>query len=203
MRIRLALGIALGFAATGCIVEAPSGGSAPQPPTRSQQVTPTPVSAASVQPRTGGATPIVQKIGALIGDDQGAKVEMAAVTVQPGVMVPGEAVKVSVVFNVLQDIKDDYMVFVHVEDVDGRVERMNLDHRPNNGKTPTTEWKKGQTISDDFYLMLPPGVPLRGLQLYAGLWEPTRDQRLKIKNPDKAPNDGNDRVKLVTIPVAQ
>lgn len=187
--------IALLLLSAACIVEAPSSGPTPQVPGTASAATP----GASSAPRRSGAPAINQRIGAVLDN----KVEVTAVTVMPGALVPGDAVRISILFNVLEDLKDDYLVFVHVEDVDGRVERMNLDHKPNNGKTPTNEWKKGQTISDDFFLMLPPGVPLRALTLYAGLWEPQRDVRLKITNPDKAPNDGNDRIRLVTIPVAR
>lgn len=144
------------------------------------------------------APPLIQRIGANLGD----KVQVVSVSVQPGVLVPGEPSRVSIVFNVLQDIQEDYMVFVHVEDVDGRVERMNLDHRPNNGKTPTNEWKKGQGVADEFFMQLPPGVPLRAFNLYAGLWDPRTDHRLAIKNPSEVRHDGNDRLLLVQIPVA-
>jgi hypothetical protein len=41
---------------------------------------------------------------------------------------------------VLDRIDDDYTVFVHVEDVDGRVERMNLDHKSANGMYPTAHF---------------------------------------------------------------
>lgn len=169
--------------ALGCIVEAPSGEKEKKKPAE----------------RRPAAPPIARRVGANFGG----KVELAAVTVQPGVLVPGEATKVSIAFNVLEDMREDYTIFVHVEDVDGKVERMNLDHRPNNGKTPTNEWKKGQGLSDEFYLMLPPGVPLRGFNLYLGFWEPKSDTRLKIMNPDAVRNDGNDRLLLVQIPVQQ
>lgn len=184
MRLSLSVLVAA-FSAVGmgCIVEAPRGGDAPKAPAASRPAAP----------------PIVQRIGANLGN----KVELSAVTVTPGVLVPGEATRVSIAFNVLEDLKEDYEVFVHVEDIDGKLQRMNLDHKPNNGKTPTTEWKKGQTISDDFYLMLPPGVPLRGFRLYTGLWEPRTDKRLEVMNPEQVRNDGNNRLLLVQIPVAQ
>ncbi len=173
---------------SGCIVEAPSGAESSAP--------------GAVAPAAARRAPmqaIVRKLGANLGN----QVEIASVTVTPGAMVPGEATRVSITFNVLEDLKADYTVFVHVEDVDGKLERMNLDHQPNNGKTPSSEWKKGQTVTDDFYLMLPPGVALRGFALWAGLWEPRSDTRLKLMNPEVVRNDGKDRLLLVQVPVAQ
>lgn len=175
-----ALVVSLGLA---CIVEAPGGSDDPKN---------------KPAPAVSGP-PIVRRVGANLGE----KVELTAVTVTPGVLVPGEATRVSIAFNVLQDITQDYEVFVHVEDVDGKLQRMNLDHKPNNGKTPTSDWRKGQTVSDEFYLMLPPGVPLRGFNLWVGLWEPASNTRLKLMNPEQVRNDGNDRLLLVQIPVAK
>lgn len=170
---------------SGCIVEAPTtSNSAPQ-----QQ---------AVQQRPA-APPIQQKVGALMGD----KVEIVGAVVEPGAIVAGQQARVSVFFKVLDTIPEDWMVFVHVEDVDGRMERLNVDHKPAGGQYPTNQWKKGETVRDDFQIYLPPGVNPRALNVLMGLWNPANDQRMKLKNPDAVRNDGKDRILLVTVPVAQ
>ena len=49
----------------------------------------------------------------------------------------GDSVKMTAYFKVLDEVPNDYMVFVHIEDVDGRVERLNADHSPVGGQRPT------------------------------------------------------------------
>jgi hypothetical protein len=137
-----------------------------------------------------------------IGANLGGKVEISSVSIQPGQISPGEQARVTILFKVLDKLDKDYVVFVHVEDADGRLERMNLDHRPAGGAYPTTQWKKGETIRDDFVLYLPPGAQIRGLNIWLGLWEPVSDTRLPLKNPEAVRNDGKDRILVARVPVA-
>jgi hypothetical protein len=102
----------------------------------------------------------------------------------------------------VEELSADYMVFVHVEDVDGRVERMNLDHKPGGGQYPTNQWKKGEIIKDEFVVYVPP-VPVRALNVWAGFWDPKTDTRLRLRNVDQVRNDGKDRLLLLQIPVAR
>jgi len=102
---------------------------------------------------------------------------------------------------VLDDVQIDYMVFVHVEDVDGHADRLNVDHAPANGQNPTSHWKKGDVIKDDFQIYVPPNVPLRGLNVLMGFWDPKTDARLPLRNPDKIRSDNNNRILVAQIPV--
>jgi hypothetical protein len=145
----------------------------------------------------------VPPIGLRTGANLGGKVELVGGTVQPGRVIPGEPARVTVFFKVLQPIVEDYIIFVHVEDTEGRMERMNLDHKPAGGLLPTTQWKPGETVRDEFALYLPPGTPARSLSIWMGLWEARTDTRLKLTNPDAVRNDGKDRILLATVPVAQ
>jgi len=169
--------------ATACIVEAPSG----EKHAESQR---------AVAPK---APPLSVTSGANLGG----KVEIVGATIQPGQILPGDPVKVSVVLNVLDRLDKDYMVFVHVEDADARMDRMNVDHRPIGGTYPTTLWKKGETLKDDFQIYLPPGSRSRGLLVWIGFWEPVSDTRIPLKNPETVRNDGRDRILLARIPVGE
>jgi hypothetical protein len=165
-----------------CIVEAPGGAT----------------EAERLQATVAAVPPLAIKSGANLGG----KVELAGATVQPGRVVPGEPARITLFFKVLERIDEDYLVFVHVEDVDGRVERMNLDHKPANGLYPTTQWKPGETVKDEFTLYLPPNTPSRGLNIWLGLWEPRTDTRMPLTNPDLVRNDGKHRIMLAQVPVA-
>jgi hypothetical protein len=168
---------------SACIVEAPGGATESERRQATVQQVP----------------PLALKSGANLGG----KVEIAGATVEPGRVVPGEAAKITIFFKVLQPLEDDYAVFVHVEDTEGKLERMNLDHKPANGVLPTTQWKPGETVKDEFTVSLPSGAQARAINLWVGFWEPKTDARLQLKNPGAVRNDGRSRVLLVQIPVAQ
>ena len=166
-----------------CIVEAPGGAS---PNERRQAV-------------VSQVPPLSVTSGANFED----KVELVGASVQPGRVSPGDAVRVTAYFKVLKPLEEDYMIFVHVEDADGRLERLNADHRPAGGLYPTTQWKVGETVKDEFSVGLPAGAQARSLNLWVGFWEPKGDSRLQLKNPNAVRNDGRSRVLLVQVPVEQ
>ncbi|MBJ6759306.1 hypothetical protein JGU66_00940 [Myxococcaceae bacterium JPH2] len=168
---------------SACIVEAPGG--------------------ASPEERRAATVTQVPPLSVRNGANLGGKVELVGATVQPGRVAPGDQARVTLFFKVLQPLDDDYIVFVHVEDADGRVERTNVDHKPANGLYPTTQWKPGETVKDEFIVSVPPGSPVRALNLWMGLWEPRTDTRLKLTNPDVVRNDGNDRLLLAQVPVGR
>jgi len=168
---------------SACIVEAPGGSS---PNERRQAV-------------VAQVPPLAVKNGANFED----KVELVSATVQPGRIAPGEAARVTLYFKVLKPLEEDYTIFVHVEDAEGRMERINIDHKPAGGLYPTTQWKPGDTVKDEFNLYLPSGAPSRALNVWLGFWEPRTDSRLQLKNPDAVRNDGRSRILLAQVPVAQ
>lgn len=170
---------------SACIVEAPSseGPDAQGPRPR------------AVQP----AGPVTVKSGAVLGD----KVELVGATFQPGELVPGQPLRVTLYFRALDALPTDYSVFVHVEDPDGRLPRTNFDHPPAGGKYPTHQWKKGDMVRDEFTIFLSPEAQARAVNLLVGLWDPKTDARLPLSNPDKVRNDGQNRVFLAQVRVAQ
>jgi hypothetical protein len=174
--------VALSVCSTACIVEAPTsagreGGPAPA--------------------RPNAAPPAEVKSGANFGD----KVELTSVILAPSRGTPGEQIRAIANFKVLGKMDTDYMIFVHVEDVDGKTDRLNVDHAPARGALPTSRWEPGQMVRDEFEIPIPPGMPVRGLNLVLGFWDPKTDQRLALKNPEAVRNDGNNRVFVATIPV--
>ncbi|MFE8601570.1 hypothetical protein KYC5002_10245 [Archangium violaceum] len=168
---------------SACIVEAPGGAS---PNERRQAV-------------VSQVPPLSVRNGANFED----KVELVAATVQPGRIAPGEGARVTAYFKVLKPLEEDYMIFVHVEDAEGRAERLNIDHKPAGGLYPTTQWKPGETVKDEFNIVLPPGSAARALNIWLGFWDPKTDARLQLKNPDAVRNDGRSRILLTQVPVAQ
>jgi hypothetical protein len=165
---------------SGCIVQAPT--------SEGTQAT---------APKAAAAPPVEVKSGANFDD----KVELTSVILNPSRAVSGESVRVLLNFKVLQQIDRDYMIFVHVEDVDGRTDRLNVDHAPR--AKPTSQWQVGEMVRDDFEIPIPPGMPVRGLNLVLGLWDPRSDQRMPIKNREAVRHDGKERLFVASFPVAQ
>ena len=145
-------------------------------------------------PRLPPAPPQEFKSGANFGD----AIELVSVVVSPSRGETGQPVRVLANFKVLKKIEQDYMIFVHVEDVDGRVDRLNVDHAPR--AKQTSQWVPGELVQDVFDIPIPAGMPVRGLSLVLGFWDPKSDQRLPIVNKDQVPNDGRDRLFVAKFP---
>ncbi len=147
-------------------------------------------------PRLPPAPPQEFKSGANFGGS----IELVSVIVSPSRGEPGQPVRVMANFKVLSKIDRDYVIFVHVEDVDGRVDRLNVDHAPR--AKPTSQWVPGELVQDVFDIPIPLGMPVRGLSLVLGFWDPKSDARMPIQNKDQVPTDGRDRLFVAKFPVA-
>src|SRR5215469_6509225 len=161
-----------------CIVEAPT----------SEKSGPT------AQASRGQAKAVPVKNGAVLGD----LAQLVGATFAPPSVSPGDATRVVLVFRAIKPTPEDWQVFVHVEDAEGRGERVNADHAL---RTPTSAWKPGEVIQDEFALTLPPGWRSRAVNVFVGLWLPSTNGRMKVRNPEVVRTDGNDRVLLVQLPV--
>jgi hypothetical protein len=163
----------------GCIVEAPQG--------------------------TPGATRAGVKVPPVLNLRLGArfddKLEVTGAQVTPGALAPGGQVRVTLFIQVHETVPRDYAVFVHAEP-DRRNERMLFDHDPADGYA-TSRWKKGEQIRDEFVVTLPATTTASFVSLWFGFWDRASDERMPLKNPDAVRHDGNNRVFLGRIPVAQ
>lgn len=178
MRLTPAVVVLSSLSLAACIVEAPTREGTQQ-----------------TAPRPPPAPPAEVKSGANFGD----AIELSSVVLSPSRGVAGEPVRVTANFKVLTKPEKDYFIFVHVEDVDGRVDRLNVDHPPR--AKPTSQWEAGEVVQDVFDIAIPREMPVRGLSLVLGFWDPKTDQRLPIVNKDAVPNDGRDRLFVAKFPV--
>ena len=146
-------------------------------------------------PKLPPAPPAEVRSGANFGNS----FELSSVILNPSRGVLGESVRVNANFKVNQKPDRDWLIFVHVEDVDGRVDRLNVDHPPR--AKPTSAWEPGEVVQDTFDIPIPAGMQVRGLSLVMGFWDPKSDQRLPIVNKDAVPTDGRDRLFVAKFPV--
>ena len=152
-------------------------------------------SGAPAQAPRGQVKAVPVKNGAVLGD----LAELVGATFAPPSMTVGDPTRVVLVFRGIKPTTDDWYVFVHVEDAEGRGERLNADHPL---REPTSTWKPGQLVQDEFALILPAGWRSRAVNVFVGLWLPSTNARMKVRNPETVRTDGNDRVLLVQLPVA-
>jgi len=151
-------------------------------------------SGAPAQAARGQVKPVPVKNGAVLGD----LAELVGATFAPPSLSPGDSTRVVLVFRGIKPTTEEWQVFVHVEDAEGRGERLNADHP---FRMPTTVWKPGEVVQDEFVLTLPQGWKSRAVNVFVGLWLPTTNARMKVRNPETVRTDGNDRVLLVQLPV--
>ncbi|HTS80179.1 MAG TPA: hypothetical protein VMH40_06245 [Myxococcaceae bacterium] len=176
MRRSLAL-VSLLAVLPSCIVEAPTSEKSGGPQARAQ-VKPVPV-----------------KNGAVLGD----LAELVGATFAPPSLSTGDSTRIVLVFRALKPTTDDWQVFVHLEDAEGRGERLNADHPL---REPTSTWKPGQLVQDEFGVTLPQGWKSRAVNVFVGMWLPSTNARMKVRNPEAVRTDGNDRVLLVQLPAS-
>ena len=90
---------------------------------------------------------------------------------------PGDVVTVTLQWEALDRIVEDYTGFVHLVDPEGG-DVVQDDHPPLNGQFPTRLWFAGTVVSDAYRLDLPGDLPEGTYQLLGGLYLPRTNARL-------------------------
>src|SRR5439155_6297420 len=90
----------------------------------------------------------------------------------------GDVMALTLNWHADQPLSTRYKVFVHLLDPRGFVIAQR-DSEPAGGARPTTTWLPGETILDDYGLLIPFGTPPLNYRLEFGLYDPETGQRLK------------------------
>jgi 4-amino-4-deoxy-L-arabinose transferase-like glycosyltransferase len=140
------------------------------------------------------ASPLRQRVEANLGG----YISLVSVEVPGEAVEPEGIVRVTLEWCALEEVADDYAVFVHLLDADGQVVAQH-DGTPAGGFRPTTTWSPGETISDKHGLLIPQGTAPGEYWLVAGLYLPATGERLQVL--DRAGGTGADSVVLGHIQV--
>jgi hypothetical protein len=93
---------------------------------------------------------------------------------------PGEAIHLTLYWQGLAEMKDDYTVFVHLlreeDQIWARVDRQPQAH--------TSTWSKGQTVVDEYELVTPSDAPPDVYEIEVGLYLPETGDRLDLLDQD-------------------
>jgi len=111
---------------------------------------------------------------------------------------PGGSVTVSLEWQALRAIGDDFTVFVHLLGPDGLVHGQ-IDRWPVSGTRATSSWAPGEPIVDPYVIQLPADAPPGAYQVEIGLYLLSTGERLPVLNKDGLPVD--DRLLLTGLNV--
>jgi hypothetical protein len=100
----------------------------------------------------------------------------------------GDRVSVTLEWQGLQAIPDDYTVFVHLVGPDGKLHGQ-VDYWPVGGTLGTSQWKPGQVIVDPYQVQLDPDAPRGQYSVHVGMYLLATLERLPVLNPDGQPID--------------
>jgi len=99
---------------------------------------------------------------------------------------PGGQVAVTLTWQGLQSMSEDYTVFVHLLGPDGLVHGQ-VDAWPVSGTRATSGWTPGEIIRDPYTIAVPADAPPGEYQVEIGLYLLATNERLPVLNADSAP----------------
>ncbi|MCC7358103.1 MAG: DUF2723 domain-containing protein [Anaerolineales bacterium] len=111
---------------------------------------------------------------------------------------PGGEVAVTLTWQALQALPEDYTVFVHLLGPDGRVHGQ-VDAWPVSGTRATSGWAPGEKVRDPYRVRVDADAPAGDYQVEIGLYLLATNARLPLLNSDGAPVDDRVLVAGLTI----
>lgn len=126
----------------------------------------------------------------------GERIELAAYTLAPPGVLPGETTRLTLYWRALDSGKESLKVFVHV--VGGQEQLLTQqDGLPVHWTAPTDTWVKGEIIADEYSLAIPPGAAAGAYTIYVGMYDPASGQRLPAI--EQGQRLANDRIELARV----
>ncbi|MBI4770230.1 MAG: hypothetical protein HY784_07430 [Chloroflexi bacterium] len=114
------------------------------------------------------------------------------------IVAPGGQAEVTLHWQGLQTIAEDYTVFVHLLGPDGLVHGQ-VDAWPVSGTQATSQWKPGEKIEDHYRIQVPADAPPGEYTVEVGLYLLATLERLPVLNAEGAPVD--DKVLITGLTV--
>ena len=102
------------------------------------------------RPPPAAPTAAVSAVRAELGN----QFAILGVSAEPAQLMPGETADVTVVWQALAPMRDDYSVFVHLVNEEG-ITIAQTDTMPGGGLRPTSEWSAGETRAERYAVTIP------------------------------------------------
>ncbi len=133
----------------------------------------------------------------------GDQVELLAYTVDKDVLHPGDVLNVTLYWQCLEPLREEYVVFVHLLGQQDLIVAQR-DAVPCLGTCPTHDWKPGQSFADPYMLGLPVTTFTPDTaQLEVGLYERTTQTRLPATAAERQLLGDSARFHTITITPAE
>jgi hypothetical protein len=113
---------------------------------------------------------------------------------------PGQILDLTLFWEALVPMQEDYTVFVHLIGEDGQIWGQR-DSQPVTGFYPTAQWMPGEFVRDQIHLEIAPAAPAGDYQLVVGMYRPETGDRLPVL--DKRNHRVGDSISLDTIRVGE
>jgi hypothetical protein len=113
------------------------------------------------------------------------KVLLMACDLENDSLRPGETLRLALYWRALQQMPENYTVFVHVAQADGAV-LVQRDTQPRDGTHPTGSWVTGELVRDPHELSIPGDAPPDIYWLKVGMYSQATMQRLPVVDPGQA-----------------
>ncbi len=113
----------------------------------------------------------------------------------PFVIERRDTIRLTLHWKCLQQMSTSYTVFAHLIDAENQVWGQ-MDSVPGRGTLPTTGWRKGEIVSDEYEIFITKDVPLGTYRIEIGMYDAETWERLPVL--DDAGNVQGDRVILQT-----
>jgi hypothetical protein len=114
---------------------------------------------------------------------------------------PGETVQLTLHWQALREMTEDYTVFVYLTLADGQLVSQQ-DVQPLGGAKPTTSWTSGEMVDDPYELAIPVGALPGTYWLKVGMYSQNTMKRLPVVEPGRAQTE-QDSVLVRQIQVVQ
>ena len=131
----------------------------------------------------------------------GEQIRLLGLEPLPAVARPGAVITVTLQWQALEDIGQDYVGFVHLVDGQGRLVAQD-DHLPLNGRFPTRVWPAEAVVLDPYRLELAGDLPAGGYELWGGFYRPDSGQRLQAVSQADGQRWPDDLVYLGTLVIS-
>jgi hypothetical protein len=136
------------------------------------------------------ATPLDHEMAIALGD----AVKLVGCELHPTKVKAGKRTYATLYWRALENLGEDYSVFVHVVDEEGKLVTQS-DGFPLEGRYPTSQWKQGKLLGDRHTLSLPAHTDPGSYHLAVGMYLLETMERLDAVEKDGEPI-ADDRVLL-------
>ncbi len=108
----------------------------------------------------------------------GDKVRLLGYSMESGFR-PGDSIHLTLFWQCLAEMEQDYTVFIHLVDKEGRIWGQK-DNPPVDGLYPTTKWQTGEIVRDQYDLPISPDAPVGDYRIEMGMYLVETGERLPV-----------------------